>query len=695
LLLQAICFLLPGRWSASAAEDKPYSIAIRGNNSIPEKVLLKAAEAELQTFALRGYRKADIDDAAFQMRTAYLQAGFAFVIVDYIYDEKENFKEVIFNIDEGPKVFVRKIIFKNNRRIPSEILLDIFLNSMKTTGGRQEIIYVEAAVRDGLNRVRDHYRREGYIAAAVAPPVLFFNEDNSGVTISVTVKEGPRYLIRNVTLNGDLIPELAPELEKIRNDLIGKAYYVRQKLLLRTRLEDAYDAIGYADADIDLEVVRDNETGDTVMVVEIQSGEKLRIADIVVSGNRTTKESFIRGRLQLAPGDIYTRKKRTESFRKLYDSGLFKKIDMELTETGDAGSRVLEVKVQELPGREYYIEPGWGSYEALRLRAGAFEKNLFGTGKNARIDGLVSIKGETITLSYTDPWLLQTDIAMNIPLYYERREEPSYTSEETGLGFLLLKRLSRNLTLSGSYRYKMTQLFDINDGTPLLVNKDDYNQGLLGIQAVWDNRNDFFFPTEGMRLSGGFDIALPALGSDIRFGRFTLGGRYFIKLPQEYVLGLRVTTGLIIPINDQAYIPISERFFNGGDNTVRSYEHAELGPKDSTNEPVGGLGYNVFSIELRKRFYRNFAVTVYADAGNVSPNISFLEKGLQPYTGRSELFNDTLSDFFREFKFGIGIGLQYLLPVGPIRFDLAYNPDPEEAWNEDSWVYHFSLGMSF
>ena len=105
-------------------------------------------------------------------------------------------------------------------------------------------------------------------------------------------------------------------------------------------------------------------------------------------------------------------------------------------------------------------------------------------------------------------------------------------------------------------------------------------------------------------------------------------------------------------------------------------------------------GYNVFSIELRKRFYRNFATTLYIDAGNVSPNRSILKKTTS-YNSRSELMNDTLTDFFSEFKFGVGIGFQYLLPVGPVRLDFAYNPDPEKMWNEDSWAFHFSLGMAF
>ena len=77
------------------------------------------------------------------------------------------------------------------------------------------------------------------------------------------------------------------------------------------------------------------------------------------------------------------------------------------------------------------------------------------------------------------------------------------------------------------------------------------------------------------------------------------------------------------------------------------------------------------------------------------PSIISGENDFSPPDSRSELLDDTLNDFFSEFKYGIGVGLQYQLPVGPIRFDIAYNPDPEEIWNEESWVYHFSLGMAF
>lgn len=680
---------------ARPQQDKPYTLSISGNKHFTAKELMKGAALELQLFEQKGYRKADIDDAAYQMRSAYLQAGYAFAEVDYTYEHQDNQVTVVFKVDEGPRVFIESINFVGNSYVHSDTLNNFFKDLSKARGGQQKRIFIESEVKNGVSKIREYYRGEGFVDAVVHKPEFSFNENRSGVAVTINIDEGPQYFINDVVLSGDLFPELSQELDEIKKNFIGKTYFVRRKLMLRTNLAEAYDAAGYADAEIDIEVVNLDEPGRVNLTVEITSEAKITIGDVLISGNVSTRETFIRKRLELKPGDIYTNAKRLKSFSNLYDTGLFSKITIKLSESGQDGSRDLEVKVTEIPSREYYIEPGWGSYEELRFGAGIYERNLLGTGKAGRLDGLISTKSETLTLSYTDPWLLQTDITMNVPLNFEHREEPSYTSEEIGLSVLFSRKFSKNLTLTAGYQYKVTQLFSLTDDSPLPLGEEDYNKGSMGLQAVWDTRDDIFYPSEGLRLSSSFDISLPALGSDLEYGRITLGGRYFWELPQEYIIGLRATTGLIIPMGNQANIPIRERFFNGGDNTVRSYKHSRLGPKDENNEPIGGLGYNVLSIELRKRFYKNFSTTFYIDAGNVSPNRSLLENDFLPYTSSSDLLDDTLNDFFSEFKYGIGIGFQYLLPVGPIRVDIAYNPDPEEIWHEDTWVYHFSLGMAF
>ncbi len=683
-----------GAQQNNGGKTRPYTLNFTGNTHFSEKQLLQAAAEEVKMFEQHGLRKADIDDAAFRMRSAYHQAGFAFATVEYDYRRQNEKVEASFTVAEGPRVVLEKVIFSGNDRVGTETLFGFFPQTRGVGGTTPKIFFVESGVRSALGKVRDYYRGEGFVDVQVGGPELAFSGNRTGVTVTVPISEGTRYLVSEVVLRGDLPEEIAAELEGIRKEFAGIPYHARRRLLLRTELESAYDSIGFAHAAVEVEAVLE-KTGKTTLTADIASGEKIRIRDVLVSGNARIREAFILRRLELEPGDIYTNKGRMESFRSLYDTGLFSRVEIGLLQPRIESGTDLEVQVEELPTREYYIEPGWGSYEQARLRAGVLEKNLFGTGRNGRLETLVSVRAQNLTVSYTDPWLLQSNISMNIPLVYDRREEPSYTSEEISLSTIFSRKLNRNLSLSAGYQYRITDLYSLSKEADLPGNEEDYSKGAIAVQLVWDSRDDIFYPTSGLRLAGSLDISLPALGSDLEFGRITLGSRYFIKVKRDYIIGLRATAGLIVPFGEQDYIPISERFFNGGDTTVRSFEHSELGPQDASGEPVGGLGYTVFSIELRKRLYRNFAAALYVDAGNISPNRSLLARDFAPYSESGDLLDDTLKDFFSSFSYGVGMGFQYLLPVGPVRLDVAWNPDPDRLWGEASWVYHFSLGMAF
>jgi outer membrane translocation and assembly module TamA len=116
---------------------------------------------------------------------------------------------------------------------------------------------------------------------------------------------------------------------------------------------------------------------------------------------------------------------------------------------------------------------------------------------------------------------------------------------------------------------------------------------------------------------------------------------------------------------------------------------------DESGKPVGGLAYNVLNIELRRRIVGNFIGTVFLDLGNVAPNRAPSERGRPVYDSRSRILSDTLSDYFSDLRPGVGFGLQYLLPVGPARLDLAFNPDRNQKRDEDRFAVHFSVGMAF
>jgi len=674
-------------------KQKVQRVIFRGNEALSETTLRKAAVDELTSFDQQGQRRSDVDDAAFQMELAYRKAGYALATVDYQVEQVEGKPIVTFIVNEGPRVILRRIEISGNAAFDTPKLAAFFEGEKSGQLSQGKLLFIKADIQSALSQIRDFYTIQGYSDAVVGDPHYSFSDDRTEAAVAIHIEEGTRYVIHDIRFMGEVIAAAKDSLENLRQELIGKPYFRRRNQILRSRLVEICGNLGYPRAAVEIREQQDGEAGMVVLVAEITGGPRVTISEILIRGNEKTREKFIRSRLLLKPGDQFNLELQKKSFRKLYQTGLFLKVDLRLEEQKGTDGWPLVVAVEEAPAKELSVEPGWGSYEMLRLKAGFREKNLFGTGRIFALDATVSFKAQSVVASLSDPWFLNTDITADLPIYYSRREEPSFTRKDLGASILFSKQLTEHLSATAGYGYRMT---DVSDVDPIIAIEDvpsDYDYASVKAQTTYDTRDDLFFPTRGQRSFISVEYADKYLGSEITLTRLTGGLRLFFPLAVDTVLGLRYRTGLILPGPDDFTLPITERFFNGGENTVRSFEQSELGPKDLLGDPVGGLAFNVFSLELRQRLIGNLVGSVFFDCGNVSPNQTRLGRGLPPYSSRSEIMSDTFSDYFDDFRPGVGFGLQYLLPVGPARVDVAFNPDKRP--DEDSYVVHFSVGMAF
>jgi len=698
LMAAAAWILWRPAWAAADVEletksSKSYEILFQGNSAMSETALRREAAKELDAFDREGQLSADIDDAAYQMQTAYRKAGYAFATVDYQIEEKQGVKTVTFVVSEGPRVTVRDIILSGNKSFDDATLKNYFKKDRIILFPRRELLFVRSDVDNAVDEIRRRYLTHGYLDVVVEQPVLQFTEDRSYVNISIIIVEGVQYTVHRIGFRGDVLEEVQNELDETRGELIGQPYFNRQKILLQTRILEFYGNYGYPDATAEIDARPGGQTGQIVLDVSITSGPKVTIAGVEIRGNQRTRASFIRSRIQLKPGDRYNLALQKQSFQDLYRTGIFSKVDFVLEKTEDPDKRVLIVVVEETRGKELFFEPGWGSYEKLRMRVGFQEKNLFGTGRTFRTQVSGSLKARTLSGGLSDPFFLNTDIKADLIAFYNYREEPSFTREDIGTSFSVNKYLTENILSTAGYMIRTTDISDVDRFEQR--SEGDYKYASLKAQATYDTRNDLFFPTTGKRIFASAEHADEFLGSGINLTRLTGGARAFFRLARNTVLGARYTTGLLLPGRDEVTLPLSERFFNGGENTVRSFKESELGPQDPSGDPSGGYGMNVFSIELRQRLIGNLIGTVFVDYGNIAPNRSREEQNDKPYDSRSDVISDTFDDFFKDFRPAVGFGLQYLLPIGPARFDFAFNPDNNTQRNEDSFVFHFSVGTAF
>jgi outer membrane protein assembly complex protein YaeT len=700
-VLLAGCLALLAAHPAAAAETgaqvrgKGPEYVFRGNSGKSASDLRQAAAEELDDFERRGQRRADIDDAAYQMELAYRRDGYAFARVEYTISEERDPMIVVFTVTEGPRVRVGDIRIHGNDAIEHDTLTAFFRPEAPGLFPQTERPFVPSEMDAAVNAIRDYYRSRGYLDAAIEGPQYDFAPDRRRVNVAVQVREGALYRVHRMDVHGVVPADARQALENLRRNFVGQTYTSRTKWTVTAKVAEILGDQGFPDAAVAVETRFDQAPGEAALVLDITPGPWVTVAGIAIRGNERTRTEFIRRRLALKPGDRYSRLLEKQSFQELYKAGVFSKVEIELEKTDADDRRILTVTVEEMPTQEVFLEPGYGSYEQLRLVAGYRLKNLFGTARSWTSEALGAMKAQALSSTLTDPWFLGSAIRADLTGLVRRREEPSFTRRDIGSTFLLSKEVSERLTVASGLTFRRTDLSDAGTAVEEEDLQDDYNFASIKVQATYDTRNDIFFPTTGQRTFGAVERADTLLGGDVTFTRLTGGTRLFVALTRSTVLGARYSTGIIVPGEEEFTVPLAERFFNGGENTVRSFKESKLGPRDSSGKPAGGLAYNVASVELRQRLVGDFTGTLFADLGNVSPNRTREDEGKPPYRNRSQIFSDTLGDFFRGFRPGIGGGLQYLLPVGPARLDIAFNPDRDPDRDEDRYVVHFSVGMAF
>jgi len=683
-----LCLALLPSWPA-AQEAR---IDFQGNDHVDETRLREAAGPLIGQMADANYPVTLAAQAAERMEAYYLNQGYFFATVEpeLVFDPLG----VRFLVDEGPRVEVDEILFEGNQFFSDGRLRGLF-SGLKSgflgLGGRY---LVAEQVQTATDAVRALYESEGFGTMEIIGPRYRFSEDRQKVDLSFSIREGPRFFIREVALEDNVPPESSREWERLREILMGKPYNSQRRLLLETRILEWYGNAGYPDAVVDVSQRLGEDPTAVLLSAAVAPGPQVRVARIEVIGNSETAEAFILSRVQLQPGEIYSLAKEQESLRRLYNTGLFQFANAQLEGIGE--TRPLVVAVTEAPMRGFSLDISGNTYEYIRGEGRYEDKNLFGSGRRLRTGAGLSFKDAQVYASFLDPWLLYPawrNWTGELNVFFRRRDEPAFLRDEYGGRLGLNYSAASWLGLGAVYAFTQNNLAEIRTDQDLEGSPRRYRAASLTLRAEADTRNDLFFPTSGQHSFLVLEGSHPAAGSQITYGRVSGEAALFLGLTPDTVLAGRYGTGLLVPGPGQHFLPVSERFFLGGERTVRSYPRDRLGPRDPDGNPEGGFGFNLFNFEVRQRIYGNIIGYGFFDAGNITPNVSREQEGERRFAGRDELLAAAYRDFFSGVKTAVGGGVAVLLPVGPLRLDAAANPNPGPT--EADYQLLFSIGMAF
>lgn len=672
----------------TAAENRP-ELEIRGADEIGADSIRDELSNQIEESYASGFRKSDVDDLAFEVERLYRERGFPFAAVTYDYSPNL----AIIRIDEGTQVRVRGVEVDGNRVMADDQIAEL-LDLPRPKFGFGAPLYVESGLSSWADAIRDAYLERGYREVEVEKPETTFSEDQTEAFLRVTVHEGPQYVLRSIDLSGvDGLETISDQktaeeeeatLRETLSYLEGSAWVDRLLYEVRGAMLDAYANAGYPEAEVSVHssVTEGKENEEARRYVSLRvagrPGPRVRIARVRVLGEDETSEDFIRGRSLVEAGSLYRGDLVRRTFRRLWGTGLFERVDVRLetppgpTEPTPEGYelRDLVIEVAEGSTLQYFFELGFGSYDYLRAKAGVRERNILGRGLLGRAEILGSIRGGQVTLGLTDPWFLQSAWEADLPVSFSYRDEPAFTEMKGSLGLRFARQITDDLRFGVAERFSLSKVSD-------LVAEDELETPELRVSAFgpfleFDSRDDVFEPTAGIRARIYGEAADPYIGSEISFvhSGFVVSG--FFSPIEGTVLAASAQTDWIVPFSDTEAIPIQERLFGGGESSVRSFTQDELGPRDQEGDPLGGEVRNVLSFEIRQRVWGSFGVAAFADWGNVA--------------------RDT-SGAFEDFRPAVGPGLRYALPIGPARADFAFNPDARP--DEDFFVFHFAIGLPF
>lgn len=527
-----------------------------------------------------------------------------------------------------------------------------------------------------LERLRRFYESRGYYNSEVTYD-LQVDPSADLVAVRFFVRESQPVLVAavDVDVRGESQtskPPLPDTLPIKTGDIFTEAEYQKAEQSLRSFLLDA----GYAHVKTERKAEVDLDQRRAQVRYSIETGPLAQFGATEIKGTDTVEPEIVSRELTYKTGETYSLKKVTESREKLLALDLFSTVKVGPAETTGAPVVVpMEVEVAEKPYREIKVGVGYGTEDQFRGQLEWRHLNFLGGGRRLSILAKYSSIIQSGSVSFTQPHFLTRDTQGIANLSHDQEDEETYLRNVTRLAPRLEHRFSPTLTGFVGYRVEYDKLNDVAGATVLALG-DVRRQGWLSGPAlglVWNTSDDPFNPKRGHVIALALDQAGAIWGGQYSFYKISAEAKKYIDIGWQTVFASRLKLGLADAIGADKNLPLFERFYSGGEKSVRGYGRRRLGPLSASDDPLGGLSLLEGSLELRRPIWKELNGAVFIDFGQVS----------------TKRFDIPIGDL----QFSSGFGVSYATPVGPIRLDIGFPFKPPRG--DRSWQIHFSIGAFF
>ncbi|GGB48960.1 membrane protein [Roseibium aquae] len=500
------------------------------------------------------------------------------------------------------------------------------------------------------------------------------------VPVAITVDPGPLFSFGKVQIRfqggdgQDLDPGLSTDPafwglkpgDAARSTLILSAES-RLTALLRER--------GYPKARIkERVIVADHANDELDVTLTAASGPQARFGGVSVSGSEVTDADFIVQQAMIPQGEVYSPQVLETARKRLNDLGIFSSIRIVEGEVAGPDSQMpLTIEVTERKRHVIGAGASWSSSEGFGLEAYWRRRNLFGRGELLSVEGSVGRIGNenlmdmeySARVAFDKPGAFGPLTRFTTSLGARQESPDAYTSRSLTYDAYYVREFNKHLSgRAGGKVYYANETDAFGDEDYLLVG--------LPADLTYDTRDDKLDPSRGIFAVLSAEPAYDTLNQNAMvFIKGTASSYLALDEARRFILAGRISAGSIVgPEVDE--IPASQRFIAGGGGSIRGYAYRNVGPR-LNGEVTGGRSLVELSGEVRIKATDTIGIVGFVDAGNA--------------------FTDEIPDFSQPLKIGVGAGLRYYTPIGPLRIDAAIPLDPEK--DDPDFALYVGLSQAF
>jgi outer membrane protein assembly complex protein YaeT len=661
----------------------------------------------------------------------YFQAaGYFDASVDFEqHDEVSNQTLIDYQITRGDRSKLVSIEIHGNRFFDKSTLVERLSIRVASVIRYHHGRFSQRLLERDLDSIRDLYRSNGFRDVVATGQISESFKGKPGeLGVDLEIMEGPQWRVGSLELTG--IPEEdRPMLMGMLVSTPGQAFSEFNVASDRDSVLGFYYNNGYPDATFDWTQLEGKNPHEVGLRFVVKTGSRQFVRSVLVRGLGITNPNLVSNRISLKPGDPISQSQIGTSQQKLYDLGIFSKVETAIqNEDSPEDSKYVIFHMDE--ARKYSLNLGVGAQFGRigggtttfddpagttgfspRVTVGLNRINFLGLGHTIGIQVRASTLEQRVLASYVAPQFTgkeNTSLSFS-GLIENSKDIRTFASRRQEGSVQLSQKLSRANTFQFRYIFRHVTIVPgslvISPGlVPLL--SQPVLVGSFSASFLQDRRDDPVNSTRGFYNSIDVGLAAKPFGSETDFTRVLIRNSTYYRIGKDLVLARTLQFGYIQRLGGLPEIPLAERFFSGGASTMRAFPDNQAGPRDlMTGFPLGGNALLFHQTELRFPLIGdNVGGVLFHDAGNVYDDI-------RDITIRFHQRN--LQDFNYMVQ-AVGFGIRYHTPVGPVRLDLSYSPNSprffgfkgtlDELLNNQGtavnqrinvFQFHFSLGQTF